>query len=298
MYSTRQIGRGLANPRLVLKQGLKQVRAGYTYYQRSVRGRTGVQVMDEDWDTLIILDGCRYDLFSEEQPLDGRLESRISAGSSTKEFLHANFEGRSCPDTVYVSANPQLERWDMCHRFHDTAELWKSEWNDEHNTVFPDSVTDRAIEAHEQHPNKRLIVHYIQPHYPFIGKTGASIDQEGLSDDEYDKIWIQLKNGTVEAETVWQAYRENLELVIPHVSELLSAIEGKTVVTSDHGNAMGRLGAYGHPHGTYLESLVRVPWLVVEDNERRTIEAGGTQDRAADKDVDEIKERLENLGYR
>jgi hypothetical protein len=39
--------------------------------------------MDEDWDTLLILDACRYDLFAEEVPFGGRLESRISLGSSS-----------------------------------------------------------------------------------------------------------------------------------------------------------------------------------------------------------------------
>jgi len=32
-----------------------------------------------------------------------------------------------------------------------------------------DRSRDAAIEAYEQFPNKRLIIHFMQPHGPFIG---------------------------------------------------------------------------------------------------------------------------------
>ena len=62
-----------------------------------------VNVMEEDWDFLIVLDACRYDYFSEmyEGFFTGRLEKRISPGCSTVEWLK-----RSSPDyypeVVYI----------------------------------------------------------------------------------------------------------------------------------------------------------------------------------------------------
>ena len=49
------------------------------YYKRN----DGTHIMDEDWDNLIILDACRYDLFEEVNTIDGTLESRISLGSAS-----------------------------------------------------------------------------------------------------------------------------------------------------------------------------------------------------------------------
>lgn len=50
----------------------------------------GTNVMSEDWDTLILLDACRYDMFADDASLDGRLESRISRGFTSEEFLDQN----------------------------------------------------------------------------------------------------------------------------------------------------------------------------------------------------------------
>ena len=48
-----------------------------------------VNMMEEDWDFLIVLDACRFDYFSEFYGdfFDGKLEKKISAGCSTVEWL-------------------------------------------------------------------------------------------------------------------------------------------------------------------------------------------------------------------
>jgi len=50
------------------------------YYEKTGRP-PGCDVIKEDWDTLIILDGCRFDTFEEMNWIDGTLESRKSRGS-------------------------------------------------------------------------------------------------------------------------------------------------------------------------------------------------------------------------
>ncbi|WP_049892013.1 hypothetical protein [Haloquadratum walsbyi] len=96
------------------------------------------------------------------------LSSRVSRGSSTVEWLKANFDGRDLRDTVYITANPQLERnrstWDI--NLHEIITVWLDEgWDDQIGTVRAETMTDAAIETAGQFPNKRLVVHYIQPHY-------------------------------------------------------------------------------------------------------------------------------------
>jgi hypothetical protein len=66
-----------------------------------------------------------------------------------------------------------------------------------------------------------------------------------------------------------KAYRSNLDLVFPIVETLLSIFKGKTIVTSDHGQACSeratplKIPIYGHPNGVHIPTLVEVPWLVI-----------------------------------
>ncbi|MFC6769929.1 hypothetical protein [Halorubrum pallidum] len=64
-----------------------------------------VDVMEQDWDVLIILDACRYDIFSETVDIDGELTAINSKGSHSEEFCTAHFANRTHHDTVYVTAN-------------------------------------------------------------------------------------------------------------------------------------------------------------------------------------------------
>lgn len=271
-------------------------------YNRTIRGRTGIKLMDEDWDNLLILDACRYDLFEQLNSIDGELKSVISSDSSTSGFLTYNFGEDSYPDTVYVAGNPQVQRHGVDGRFHDCIKLWEDSWDDELRTVLPEDVSDRALQAAEEYPNKRLIVHYIQPHYPFIGETGRQISHgtvtgDGVMSNKRDtkSIWEQLESGAVNRDTVWEAYEENLELVLPEAERLLDGIVGKSVVTSDHGNSFGTLGVYGHPGGTFLDSLVRVPWLETGGETRKRITRGELTESTTDTAV---SDRLADLGYK
>jgi len=80
------------------------------------------------------------------------------------------------------------------------------------------------MDAAEQYPNKRLLVHFIQPHYPFIGPTG----QEHFDLDSLD-FWDRVLRGEVDIpdDVLWNAYEENLEVVLPHVETLMEALDGE-----------------------------------------------------------------------
>jgi len=99
----------------------------------------------------------------------------------------------------------------------------------------------------------------------------------------------------VSAEEVWVAYIENFELVLPHIKDIATDIDGKTVITSDHGNSFGRFGVYGHPPGLYLADLVAVPWLELPYDERRPLSKGDIYSTDTTKAV---KKQLRDLGYR
>lgn len=293
-----------------LKKGLRDPRRaawelGWQYHRR-LRNRTGCSIMDQDWDNLIVLDACRYDLFQEANSLEGQLSSVVSKGSSTAEFLYRNFKepGVQHNDTVYVSGNPQTRNHEVESLFHASIPAWQDEWNDDLRTVHPADLTARTKEISESYPNKRLIVHYVQPHYPFIGEVGQQIEHRSFHghgvvadpDDTQKSVWDRLEAGDLSEDVVWEAYRENLELTLPHVEDLASELVGKSVVTSDHGNVLGRYGVYGHPSKYYLEELVEVPWLELEWDTRKTVSEEASEESDF---VDEsVEERLADLGYR
>lgn len=268
---------------------------------RSKMFDSSISVMKEDWDNLIILDACRFDLFKSCWNGPGNLSKVISKGSNTPEWLRRSFNDEY-PDTVYVSANPQVQANNISKRFHSHLKVWESDWNDDLQTVLPEVMSQKTISTVKKYPNKRIISHWIQPHYPFIGKTGRDIEHgtitgEGAIENRNDNptIWDQLQRGKVNREIVWQAYKENLELAIPEIKRTIKNINGKTIVTSDHGNVFGRFGLYGHPGNKYIKELVEVPWLNIND-QRRDIYDEGLMEQSGQSEV--IEERLRNLGYK
>lgn len=272
------------------------------------------RLMSEDWDALIILDGCRYDQFERLNTLPGELDSRISLGSTTKEFLGKNFVGETHWDTVYVTASPMYRTVDMDDTFHEVVDVWRTDWDDDLQTVPPDAMAAAALDAAERFPDKRLLVHFMQPHYPFIGETGRGISHSGYErtrrlvetgEGSWDnpKIWSLVWSGEVDEDTARRAYDENLELALPHVERLIDAFDGRTVVTSDHGNLLGEQIApldgprYGHAHELYVDVLRKVPWLVVEGEARNRVQAEPPAESAA-QPAAAVTERLADLGYR
>lgn len=270
-----------------------------------------VAVMERDWDNLLILDACRYDVFAEENEIEGDFEAVISCGSHTVEFLRANFEGQTFHDTVYVTANPNAHKLES-QTFHATIPLYSDEnWDSEIMTVPPDTVVEAAIDAHEQYPSKRLVVHFIQPHTPFIGEKGRQIPQKHTPpgedpepDQEIRWIWGNLQYNLVDIDidTIREAYRENVSIALEQAERLVEALPGKSVVTADHGNLIGdRTGpipvrGYGHPEGLRHRHLVEVPWLVVETGSRREIVSESPQ-QEGEISQETIEKQLRALGY-
>jgi hypothetical protein len=158
------------------------------------------QLMDEEWDALILLDGCRYDQFEALNVLPGELESRISLGSTTKEFLRENFAGETHWDTVYVTASPMYRTVEMDDAFHDVVDVWQTDWDEERQTVTPDAVMSAALKAREAYPDKRLFVHFMQPHYPFIGETGQTIRHSGY---ERTRRLVETGQGSWDNPKIW-----------------------------------------------------------------------------------------------
>ncbi|PSP92873.1 hypothetical protein BRC91_11790 [Halobacteriales archaeon QS_4_62_28] len=295
------------SPNLLLRE------ANRLFHTRSYRrdfNPDGVDIVAEDWDNLIVLDACRYDLFEAYHDLPGELTSKESRAAHTSEFILGNFHERDLTDTVYVTASPILQRgYQDRYRpeFHSVINVWQEDgWNEQWNSVLPETMVAHSLEAFEEFPNKRLIIHFMQPHYPFIGSE-TELDKQTVPDPEEitTDIWNEMMKGqdVPPTDDILAAYRRNFELVVPHVDTLLAELSGKTVVTSDHGNMLGErswpipVREWGHPKGVYTPELVTVPWLEHSSGTRRDIVAEPPSATIGDAEDDVVRDRLRQLGY-
>lgn len=138
-------------------------------------GEDSRPLMQEEWNVLVVLDACRYDAFRDRFGtfFSGRLEERLSVGSCTPEWRNRSFPG-SYQDTIFVSANPYLNSrvevagFRASDHFFRVIDVWATGWDTRFGTVLPSEVTAAALRAATDYPGKRLIVHYIQPHAPYI----------------------------------------------------------------------------------------------------------------------------------
>jgi hypothetical protein len=289
----------------------------------------GENVFQSSWDMLIVLDGCRVDLLEQvsgDFEFVHGVDRKYSVGSQSTEWMAKTFSEenkRRVEQTAYVTANPFTNRvlrdgrdtgghspfkplnWSTCNGedFYVLDEVWAYGWNDDLGTVPPRPVTDRAIDIKRERSVDRLIVHYMQPHYPFISpETNMdetfSLDLERLTTGEGGgggDPWELLRRGDVSYEAVWDAYKRNLEFVLEDVALLLDNVDAENVViTSDHGNALGEFGVYGHPIGYLHPSVKKVPWVATEATD--TGEHSPQTDPGTDSEPD-VEERLRDLGY-
>lgn len=149
-----------------------------------------MEIMEEDWDTLIILDVCRYDYFKRvyQDYLKGALRKIISPGAYTHEWVDEVFGNKEFDDVVYVSANPHINSkgvtrpgYDFNPRksFHKVIDAWDWGWDEELGTVHPKGVSKAAGMARARYPRKRLIAHFMQPHT--VSNCGGRTDYDHLS---------------------------------------------------------------------------------------------------------------------
>lgn len=142
-----------------------------------------LNVTNERWDYLIILDACRYDYFEQvyRKYLNGHLAKKISVGACTNEWRDKSFPDYY-DDIIYISANPQicaaLKVYGYCagEHFHKVHEVWNDQWDKEMGTVLPETLTNAAVRIIRQTTakDKRYIIHYLQPHGPYLSLESKS----------------------------------------------------------------------------------------------------------------------------
>ncbi|WP_128081481.1 hypothetical protein [Haloferax sp. ATB1] len=320
MDATRNVVEGVklwarSSVKAIRKEGLsgfsESTRLLYTHILRfyGLIHNYGEPIYDAEWDVLIVLDACRADLMEEVASEYDFINFDVtnSLGSCSPEWMEKNFTSSYIDEmqqTAYITGNPYSETCLESSEFELFDEVWRYAWDEELETIPPGPLTDRAITVAREGQPDRLIVHYMQPHHPFVPSplgegirpdTGERIEFSDLED-----VWTRLQRGDLSREEVWEGYRDNLEYVLESVETLINNIDGKVVITADHGNALGEFHMYGHPIYAPVWPLKRVPWCEYEATDSGTYTRDQTASERHDTTDDETlstEDKLAALGY-
>jgi hypothetical protein len=251
----------------------------------------GTNVFSRDWDVLVILDTCRVDALQEASneykwlPPGDKIGSIFSTGSATKEWIAATFTERyreEIENTVYVTSTSQSKRvledrvfpedqegiwaptnWQTVEAtaLHELVNAWEYARPEIGFGLHPAILTDIAIEEYRTREPDRMIVHFAHPHHPF-GLDAVMENREMTMAEE--KPFDYLMQGGNRDE-VWELYMRKLEIALPYVGRLLSAVDApKAVISADHGDAFGEFSFYSHPFCAPIPSIRKVPWAEFE----------------------------------
>lgn len=280
-------------------------------------------VNGSEWDYLIVLDACRYDYFEKHYSdfLEGDLEKKRSKGTTTPEWLPKTFTSRY--NYKYIASNPYVNsmnipikinpkyedsEWNPTQTFTEVIDAWDLDWSEEHHTVHPEDLTDRAIKEAEE--EGKTIIHYLPPHRPYIS---CPVEEKNIKRNEIVKkkaegkeieenpslkrkmieatrpIWnkffwklpyrirwkikelFRLENphwGALVTEVgeqkVREYYQKDLRIALKQVARFTEQVDGKIVVTADHGESLGEHNDWGHQRNSNNPYMYTVPWLEVK----------------------------------
>jgi len=206
---------------------------------------------------LIILDSCRYDIFSEEveEFLDGDLEHVYTHKTYTVQYFketwdgsHQNltyFTGLSAP-TDYAFEQKGIDFTPSKH-IGEFVHLWNNCEDKELGAVPPEYMTSAAL----KNKTPQMVIHYVQPHAPYIGdfrlQGDNNQDVEGNVNEIYKKIGrYSKKDKEISDSELRRAYRSNLRRVLKAVRQLVINLDRPIVITADHGEMLGENDRYIH----------------------------------------------------
>jgi|AntDeeMetagen285_2_1112576.scaffolds.fasta_scaffold04106_2 hypothetical protein len=290
----------------------------------------GTNIFDREWDVVIILDTCRVDALKQlqdEYDFIKIVDSVWSVGGNSPEWIARTFDSRHTDvlkNTAYLSANPHAQRiledkiqYENDNHFNfrllrnfpsvDKEDLGKLEYIFKYEPMGesgqyghrsggtpPRYVTDRAIDVGRNEEYERLVLHYFQPHSPWVANANA--DNSELRPHEEGFGYI---TETGDSDSAWEAYLDDLRWVLDDIEILINNIDAdKIVITADHGDAFGEYNVLSHKIGAIHPKIRKVPWMVTsgKDTNTHTTSIEEPDDTAVNKE--QIDNQLSALGYK
>jgi arylsulfatase A-like enzyme len=182
--------------------------------------------------------------------------------------------------------------WDTVEisSFEHVEEPWRVTGDHYENSIRV--ITDRVIDNYRKREPGRLVVHYLRPHVPY--RSNALDEGRPLHDYERDP-WAYLKNGG-EFANVWEAYLDDLQMVLDEIKLILRNIDADVILTSDHGDMFGEFGyLYSHPPGFFHPAVRKVPLVNLDARNIDAYEPSHTE--PITEETGDVEEHLRKLGY-
>ena len=330
--SLENIARGVRNPRQAIDATAFELLYRVPSTFLNTRTTIGENVFDRDWDLLILLDTCRVDAMKEMEAEFDFITSTdqiVSVGARSPEWIAKTFSEDYTDEinnTAYLSANvfsqqvlvdrhpaniglrdstlaykllsriptvnaEQLGRFEYLYEYEPVGE--DGPIGHEDGGTPPRYVTDRGIRVGREHDYDRVILHYLQPHPPYI--SNALKENRGLK--KYEADWWGYLGETGDRTSIWNAYLDELRFVLDDVRLLLEnfACE-KVVISADHGESFGEYWEFGHRTGSLNPNVRKIPWVETTSTDNESYQP--QFDPPGKKSQQSVAEQLEALGYK
>lgn len=215
------------------------------------------KIISRDWDKLIVLDACRADALS--LALED-VQMVVSPGNETARWLNNLWDREGFEDVNYISGSPvtkdgnvgpQKRAPDMNERVNliQADEAWDG--------TLGTSRPEKLIDVEKKYDTPK-VVHFMQPHVPFIGEILFGTGWGGIKDLEMMEghkggTRNLNENGHISNDFVQLAYYANMIHALKQIARNMEK-EGKTVITADHGRSLA---------GEKSTDLQIVPWLEI-----------------------------------
>jgi len=82
---------------------------------------------------------------------------------------------------LYISGNPyinskvQIKSFNARRHFYKIIDVWNFGWDKELGTVPPKNINKITLSLVSKFPQKKLIIHYLQPHSPYISRKFQTV---------------------------------------------------------------------------------------------------------------------------
>lgn len=264
-------------------------------------------IYQKDWDVLVLLDCTRRDMIQEikdEYDFINNIGEHLTPGTSSANWMLYTFTKEyenQMSETLHVTGNPNSEKYLNSSDFHHLEEVWRNNWSEEHGTILPRPITNQAVRLYRNMNPNKMIVHYMQPHPPFVpNKSVDSVEISVPNRSPSGKTVEELAQSGYSRSELWELHVNNLRYVLEDVELLLSNIDAeRAVISADHGQALGERGKWGHPGASTLDCLRKVPWVKTSASDSGQHKPVKQRNQDLDKSVDtSTKEKLESLGYK
>ena len=330
--SLANIRKGVRNPRQAIDATALELLYRVPSTFLNTKTTIGENVFNRVWDLLILLDTCRVDAMKKMEKEFGFINATdelFSVGARSPEWIAKTFSedyARDIEKTAYLSANA-FSKQVLIDRYPaevslsgsnfafkllsriptvDVETLGRFEYLYEYEPVGEDGpighkeggtppryVTDRGIAIGREHDYDRVILHYLQPHPPYI----ANALKEDRDLKRFETDWWGYLGETGDRASIWDAYLDELRFVLDDVQLLLNNFDAERVaISADHGESFGEYWEFGHRTGSLNPMVRKVPWVETTATDQGTYES--QFDPPGEKSQEDVTEQLEALGYK